>query len=330
MPREANSFSKVLECIVSRARASFLPFSRTHVDFPASFGPVRVFIFRQLCCLDIPPANQPRTRTLPHSIGQCYADGIARWHAGSALLQGHIDKVTRHHQGWRALPCGCILVDLIVRASLRGFLLYPRRIFLLFFFFYIPCIYGYHARWGEKWEVMWFKYYKGYYDVRKLELELVSRRFPPGISIWSHGHPRVSRVSGGFPRLQRWPRAAEMSMASVVCRNAIEIPRGLSTPKRGRPITAFIEIVLSNSSRDSAPLPYSPVQRVSRFPPRSLARDNERAEDTRHGPSSTKTRTRLPPVRLPAERETNDRFCPCECALLSLSLSRKTRFFFLC
>ncbi|OAD60779.1 hypothetical protein WN48_04546 [Eufriesea mexicana] len=23
---------------------------------------------------------------------------------------------------------------------------------------------------------MWFKYYKGYYDVRKLELELVSRR----------------------------------------------------------------------------------------------------------------------------------------------------------
>ena len=143
-------------------------------------------------------------------------------------------------------------------------------------------------------------------------------------------HPRVSRVSAGFPRLQRWPRAAEMSMASVVCRNVIEIPRGLSTPKRGRPITAFIEIVLSNSSRDSAPLPYSPVQRVSRFPPRSLARDNERAEDTRHGPSSTKTRTRLPPVRLPAERETNDRFCPCECALLSLSLSRKTRFFFLC
>ena len=79
MPREANSFSKVLECIVSR-RASFLHFSRTRVD-PQP-------VFRSSSCIYLSPTLLPRYNTagytsleqatLLHSIGQCYADGIAR------------------------------------------------------------------------------------------------------------------------------------------------------------------------------------------------------------------------------------------------------------
>lgn len=40
---------------------------------------------------------------------------------------------------------------------------------------------------------MWFKYYKGYYDVRKLELELVSLEFPSDRTAIASHHPE------GFP-----------------------------------------------------------------------------------------------------------------------------------
>lgn len=92
---------------------------------------------------------------------------------------------------------------------------------------------------------MWFKYYKGYYDVRKLELELVSWRdtFGPkqrqfGIFIRSRGFLRANSL-GQVKEWIEWRKSSAFEEDVGVCRNAIEIPRGLSTLERGRPITAF-------------------------------------------------------------------------------------------
>ena len=92
-----------------------------------------------------------------------------------------------------------------------------------------------------------------------------------------------------------------------VCRNAIEIPRGLSTLERGRPITAFyrncfFEFLLRQLLRRYCTAPLYLLPASSACLPDNEAR---RRHSTSH--SSTEGLEEEGSVRFPAERETQHR-----------------------
>lgn len=146
---------------VHRITPFFPLFLRRFDSNRSRFVSLRSVYLSNACCTDTSEAanKRPFNRTFFHSASRCNADNIF------ALIRCLLSFPLSDENTTDTVRC-------VSRADYPdNFSVNPHRAPFLSFLRES----NYDVRYDQWRKVMWFKYYKGYYDVRKLELELVSR-----------------------------------------------------------------------------------------------------------------------------------------------------------